>query len=114
MSAADIRIAEKRGEADAARNALIGTVEEIKDRLAPGVLASDAWEGAKEKGVSVASGAVDSVIQRPVLAVGVAAGAALIIARKPIFSLLAGLFTDNDPKADPRNKELPHGKAAQD
>ena len=61
-----------------------------------------------------ASGAVDSVIQRPVLAVGVAAGAALIIARKPIFSLLAGLFTDNDRKAGPRNKELPHGKAAQD
>ena len=105
MSAADIRIAEKRGQADSARDALLGTVEEIKDRLAPATLASDAWEGAKEKGVSVASGAVDSVIQRPVLAAGVAAGAALIIARKPIFSLLAGLFTDNDRKAGLKNKE---------
>ena len=65
MSAADIRIAEKRGQADAARDALLETVDEIKDRLAPGALASDAWEGAKEKGVSVASGAVDSVIPAP-------------------------------------------------
>jgi hypothetical protein len=105
MSAADIRIAEKRGEAEAAREVLVGTVEEIKTRLAPATIAHDAWEAAKGKGVAVAGGAVDSVKQRPALAAGVAAGAALILARKPIISLLAGLFTDKDRKSRKKNEE---------
>ena len=105
MSAADIRIAEKRGEAEAAREALFGTVEEIKYRLAPSAIAHDAWEGAKDKGVAVAGGAVDGVKQRPALAAGVAAGAALILARKPIIDLLTGLFTRKDRKSNKKSKE---------
>ena len=107
MSASDIRIAEKRGQAEAAREALLGTVEEIKTRLAPATIAHDAWEGAKDKGVAAAEGAVETVKQRPVLAAGVAAGAALILARKPIISLLAGLFTDNDRKSNDNPKSKP-------
>ena len=105
MSAADTRIAEKRGEAEAARETLFGTVEEIKTRLAPATIAHDAWAGAKDKGVAVAGSAVDSVKQRPALAAGVAAGAALILARKPIIDLLTGLFTDKDRKAKKKSKE---------
>ncbi len=105
MSAADIRIAEKRGKAEAAREALIETVEEIKIRLAPATIAHDAWEGAKDKGIAVAGGAVDTVKQRPALAAGVAAGAALILARKPIINLLAGLFTDSDRKSRVRKSK---------
>lgn len=105
MSAADIRIAEKRGEAEAAREALVGTVDQIKVRLAPATIAHDAWEGAKGKGVAVAGGAVDSVKQRPALAAGVAAGAALILARKPIIGLLAGLFTDKDRRSKTKSEE---------
>lgn len=96
MSAADIRIAEKRGEAEAARARLVGTVEEIKLRLAPRTIAHEAWEGAKDKGVAAADSAVTTVKERPALAAGVAAGAALILARKPIISLLTGLFSDKD------------------
>ena len=106
MSAADIRVAEKRGDAEAAREALFVTVEEIKARLAPATIASEAWEGAKEKGIAVAEGAVDSVKQRPAIAAGVAAGAALILARKPIINLLAGLFTDSDRKTKDRKSKL--------
>jgi hypothetical protein len=106
MSAADIRIAEKRGEAEAAREALFDTVEEIKARLAPASIAHDAWEGARDKGVAVAEGAVETVKQRPALAAGVAAGAALVFARKPIINLLAGLFTDRDRKTKGRKSNL--------
>jgi hypothetical protein len=100
MSAADIRIAEKRGEAEAAREALFDTVEEIKARLAPASIAHDAWEGARDKGVAVAEGAVETVKQRPAL------GAALVFARKPIINLLAGLFTDRDRKTKGRKSNL--------
>ena len=96
MSAADIRIAEKRGEAEAARLRLMSTVEELKVRLAPKTIAHEAWESTKTKGTAVADTAVTTVRERPALAAGVAAGAALILARKPIISLLSGLFSDTD------------------
>lgn len=104
MSAADIRIAEKRGQADAARQALVGTVEEIKLRLAPRTIAQEAWEGAKDKGSAVAETAATTVRERPALAAGVAAGAALILARKPIISLLTGLFSDDGKPARAKAK----------
>ena len=99
MSASDIRIAQKRGEAVAARERLVGTVEEIKLRLAPKTLAQEAWEGAKDKTVAAANSAVSTVRERPVLAAGVAASAAVILARKPIIGLLTDLFSDRDKPA---------------
>lgn len=104
MSAADIRIAVKRGQAEAARERLVGTVEEIKLRLAPKTIANEAWEGAKDKGAAVAESAVTSVRERPALAAGVAAGAALILARKPIISLLSGLFSDTEKPVRAKSK----------
>ena len=107
MSAPEIRIAVKRGQAEAARERLVGTVEEIKRRLAPKSIAQEAWEGAKDKGAAVADSAVTTVRERPALAAGVAAGAALILARKPIISLLTGLFggDDNPVSAKIKSKE---------
>lgn len=111
MSAADVRIAAARGEAEAARQRLAGTVEVIKTRLAPATIAHDAWEGAKDKGAEVAEGAVTVVKERPAMVAGVAAGAALILARKPIISLLTGLFTDREKpvRARKKSKEYDHG-----
>jgi len=105
MSAADIRIATARGEAEAAREQLMGTVEQIKLRLAPAAIAHDAWEGTKEKGAEVAGTAVTAVKDRPVMAAGVAAGVGLILARKPIISLLTGLFSDHEKPVRARDKE---------
>lgn len=104
MSAADIRIAERRGEAEAARERLLATVEEIKHRLAPKMIANDAWEGVKDKGVAAADTAATAVRERPALAAGVAASAALFLARKPILSLLTGLFGEKrgPVRANPR------------
>ncbi len=104
MSAADVRIATARGEAEAARQRLASTVEQIKVRLAPATIAHDAWEGAKDKGAEVAEGAVTAVKERPAMVVGVAAGAALILARKPIISLLTGLFSDREKPVRARTR----------
>ncbi|MEO6247113.1 MAG: hypothetical protein ABIO85_00830 [Sphingomicrobium sp.] len=107
MSAAEIRIAVKRGQAEMAREQFVGTVEEIKLRLAPKTIAQEAWAGAKGKGAAAADSAVTSVRERPALAAGVAAGAALILARKPIVEMLTGLFSDtgNSGKVKAKRKE---------
>jgi ElaB/YqjD/DUF883 family membrane-anchored ribosome-binding protein len=104
MSSGDIRIAVKRGQAEAARERLVATVDEIKLRLAPKSIAQEAWEGAKDKGAAAAESAVTTVKERPALAAGVAAGAALILARKPIIGLLTNLFSDNDKPAGAKAK----------
>lgn len=96
MSAADVRIAAARGDANAKRQKLLGTLDELKVRLAPKTIAQDAWEGAKDKGSEVADTTITAVKQRPAIAAGVAAGAALLLARKPLFSLVTGLFSDSD------------------
>ncbi|MCA1654019.1 MAG: DUF3618 domain-containing protein [Sphingomicrobium sp.] len=104
MSAADVKIAAARGEADARRQQLLGTVEEIKLRLAPKTIAHDAWEGAKDKGSEVADNTITAVRQRPAVAAGVAAGVALLLARKPLISLVTGLFSDAD-RSEPHETE---------
>lgn len=111
MSAADVRIAAARGEAEARRQELAATLETIKLRLAPATIAQDAWQGAKDKSSEVAGTAVSAVKQRPGLAAGVAAGAALLLAHKSLISLVAGLFGDrrHDEHQEPEEQETEHG-----
>jgi ElaB/YqjD/DUF883 family membrane-anchored ribosome-binding protein len=90
--ASQVRLSRARGEADAAKARMMGTVEEVKTRLAPGKLASDAVQTAKNKGIVAADDAVGAVKQRPGLAAGIAGGTALLIARKPIFAAIVRLF----------------------
>lgn len=109
MSAAKIRIAAARGEAEAARDRLAATIEEIKHRLAPRTLAQDAWAGAKEKGTEVADQTLAAAKERPALVAGVATGAALLIARKPLWRLVAGLFdrSEKTEAAPAKSKRKP-------
>lgn len=94
--AAQVRIARARGEADQAKARVISTVEEVKARLAPGKLASDAVQSAKDKSIVVADEAVTAVKDNPGLSAGIATVAALYIARKPLFSAVRGLFRGAD------------------
>lgn len=96
MSAADVRIAAARGDVEAKRQKLMQTLDELKVRLAPKTIAHDAWSGARDKGTEVADTTISAVKQRPAIAAGVAAGAALLLARKPLYSLITGLFSDAD------------------
>lgn len=97
MSADDIRRA--KIEAELARERLSSTVSQLQQRLKPGTLASNAWEGVKEKGADVADDAVHAVKARPV-AVSAALGAfTLFLARNPIrsaFSWLRSRKADED------------------
>ena len=100
MSAADVRIARARGEADAAKARLMATVDEAKARLAPGTLASNAVQTAKDRSIVIADEAVSAVKERPGVTAGIATVTALYIARKPLFSAVRSFFSGPDPDND--------------
>lgn len=87
MSRDTPEVAAARIQADRARARLMGTARELQERLSPGTLAKDAWEGAKSKGADWAEDAVDAVRRRPAIAGGVVAALALFFARKPLIEL---------------------------
>ncbi|MFC7537830.1 hypothetical protein ACFQPG_10705 [Sphingomonas sp. GCM10030256] len=98
--AAKVREARARGEADAAKARLMGTMDELKARLAPGKLTSDAVQAAKDKGITVADNTVTAVKDKPVMAAGVATAAALFLARKPLFAAVGRWFRGEDDQDD--------------
>ena len=105
MSAGDIRIAAARGQAEAHRQRLLATVEEIKLRLAPKTIAGEAWTSAKDRGSEVADTTITAVRERPAMVAGIAAGTALILARKPLISFITGLFSDPEQPDSLKDKE---------
>ncbi|UUR08836.1 hypothetical protein [Sphingomonas glaciei] len=112
--AAKVRIARARGEADEAKARLLNTVEEAKARLAPGKLASDAVQSAKDKSIVVADDAVTAVKDNPGLTAGVATVAALYIARKPLFSAVRSFFRSSDPDTAPHQNDKASRRKADD
>jgi hypothetical protein len=97
MSAPDLTRA--RREAALARRRLADTVGELQVRLKPGTLASNAWEGVKERGGDMAEDAVEAVKARPVPVAAALAAFGLFLARAPIRSAVSRLFasdTDDD------------------
>lgn len=82
-----------RLDAERARTRLMDSAQRLQARLSPGTLASNAWQGAKEKGADIAENAVDAVRKRPVAATGVVAAIALFLAREPLIEL-AGKLAD--------------------
>lgn len=94
MSAKQIHDA--RREADAARQRLLATASELQERLRPGTIASNAWEGVKDRGGELADDAVEAVKERPVAAASVLAAFTLFLARRPIRSAVSRLFSKED------------------
>ena len=96
MSAADILRAKR--EAELARTRLSTTLGELQTRLKPQTLATNAWEGVKDKSGELADDAVEAVKARPV-ATGAALGAVLLfLARSPIKSAAIRLFGSGGDK----------------
>ena len=90
-----------RVETERARARLMDTAQRLQARISPGNLASNAWQGAKEKGADMAENAVDAVRKRPIAATGVVAAIALFLAREPLKDL-AGKLTDGATGKRPR------------
>ena len=87
------QIYDARREADAARQRLLATASELQERLRPGTIASNAWEGVKDRSGELADDAVEAVKERPVAAASVLAAFTLFLARRPIRSAVSRLFS---------------------
>ena len=90
-----------RIETERARARLMDTAQRLQARISPGNLASNAWQGAKEKGADMAENAVDAVRKRPIAATGVVAAIALFLAREPLKDL-AGKLADGSAAKRPK------------
>ncbi|HEV2816590.1 MAG TPA: DUF3618 domain-containing protein [Allosphingosinicella sp.] len=91
MSAAGIEQAKR--EAMLARQRFAGTLAELRERLQPGNLAGEAWDGVKDKSADLAEGALQAVKSRP-KAVSLALGAlAVFLARQPIKRAVSRLIS---------------------
>jgi len=102
-------IAAARLEVERSRSRLMGTAQDLQERLSPKTLAKGAWQGAKEKGADLAEDAVDAVKSRPIAATGVVAAIAMFLAREPMWELatkLAGGVSDKR-KTRKRRKPVP-------
>lgn len=80
-----------RLEVERRRGLLIETARELQNRLSPGKLTHDAWEGVKVKGADIAENAVDAVRARPLATAGVLAAVTMYLARRPLIDLAGKL-----------------------
>lgn len=103
-----------RIETERTRARLMGSAQELQDRLSPKTLARGAWEGAKDKGANLAEDAVDAVRARPLAAGGAVAALTVFLARGPLLDLAGRLFKSKKrpparkgrkPAAKTENKE---------
>lgn len=103
----DPQVQAARIRAEQAQHRLVAHLQELQQRVAPKVLAREAWEGAKSKGADLAEDAVDAVRNRPVAATGIVAAVALFLAREPLMDLAGKLVNGKakKPKARKRPKE---------
>jgi hypothetical protein len=97
MSAPELTQA--RREAEQARRRLAATLAELQARLRPGAIASNAWEGVKDKSGAIADDAVEAVKSRPMIVSAVLAAFTLFLARAPLRSAASRLFS-GDEEAD--------------
>jgi hypothetical protein len=104
MSLADI--AQAKGEAVRAKARLEATLTEVQQRLRPGNLAGEAWDGVKDKGADLAEGALQAVKKRPG-AVSLALGAfALFLARNPLKRAAGRLLSGKEEGIEDGDSEL--------
>jgi len=86
------RIERAKLACEAAKKRLSSTSGSLQYRLKPGNLASDAWNGVKDKSGELADDALQVVKDRPVTAGGIAAALILFVARDPLWAVVSRLF----------------------
>lgn len=80
-------IAAAKAQVEHRRARVMATAHQLQERLSPGSLARNTWQGAKEKGADLAENAVDAVRARPLAAGGVVAAITMFLAREPLIDL---------------------------
>ena len=90
MNAAAVEQAKR--DAVKARARLDSTLVALQHRLHPKHLATEAWDGVKEKSSDLAEGAMGAVRERPAMVGAALAAAALFFARKPLMRAAGRAF----------------------
>ena len=101
-----------RLDVERSRARLMGTAQELQDRLSPKTLAKGAWQGAKEKGADMAEDAVDAVRARPIAATGVVAAITMFLAREPLWELATKIVGGVSDKRKTRKRRKAASKTA--
>jgi hypothetical protein len=104
-------IAAARLDVERSRARLMGTAQELQERLSPKTLAKGAWQGAKEKGADMAEDAVDAVRARPIAATGVVAAITMFLAREPLWELATKIAGGVSDKRKARKRRKPAAKS---
>lgn len=123
MSNLDPRVIDAQNNVEAQRAKLMRSVShaigEAQRRLAPDLLAEQAWEKTKEKGAQMAEDAVDLAKRKPWLVGGLVAGLTLFLARKPVgraavetYDRLAKRAHEAEKADDALEKEAPNSPVA--
>lgn len=96
-------IAKAKYEAVRARRRFEETLAAVQQRLKPGNLAEEAWDGVKDKSADLADGALQAVKSRP-KAVSLVLGAfAIFLARRPLKRAAQRLISgDEDEQGNDR------------
>ena len=90
------RVEQAKRNAVMARRRLDSSLVAVQQRMRPGNLAGEAWDGVKDKSADLADGALSAVRKRPA-AVSMAIGAfALFLAREPLKRAVTRMFTDGE------------------
>jgi hypothetical protein len=87
------KIEQAQIDAIRARRRFASTLGALQYRLRPGTIATDAWEGVREKSGELADEALQKVKARPVAVSGAIAAFILYLAREPILRSVSGLFS---------------------
>lgn len=95
-------VAAARIQVERHRSRVMATAEALQQRLSPGTLARNTWEGAKDKGADLAEDAVDAVRARPLAVSGVVAAISMVLARRPLMDLAGSLFSGAREKRQTR------------
>lgn len=82
-----------KSDAVAAKARFFNTLDEARQRLKPGNLASEAWTGVKVKTAAAAGSAVGAAKRRPKTVALVLGGLALFLARKPLRRAAGKVFS---------------------
>ena len=88
----EARLSQARYDAEQAKKRLASTIGGLQYRLKPGRLASNAWDGVRDKSGELADGAMQVVKERPRAAGGVLAGLLVFLAREPLMRGVSRLF----------------------
>lgn len=92
------QLAAARATVERSQSDLLATVAELKSRLAPANLASDAWSSVKQKGSQASGQGLKAVTEHPGPAGGAVLALALFFLRGPLVHLLTRIFGGKEPE----------------